>query len=93
MEIVTEVAFQCRFKPTNDCVGSGPLVWDAQADDWAFRTGASNHDWSGPIFACGDKTLGRDGAVIIDACEPIVTDGLTKAASSSMGARPCSKVW
>jgi hypothetical protein len=80
-EIITEVAFQYRFHATNDCVGSEPVVWDAQTNDWAFRNGASNHDWSEPIFACGGKSLGKGGAVITDARKSAVTDGLTKAAS------------
>jgi hypothetical protein len=81
VEIVTEVAFQYRFHATNDCVGCDPVMWDAQAGDWAFRTGASNKDWSEPIFACGGKSLGKGGAVITDARKSAVTDGLTKAAS------------
>jgi hypothetical protein len=81
VEVVCEVAFQYRFKPTNDCVGCDPVMWDAQAGDWAFRNGHSNHDWSEPIFACGGKSLGKGGAVITDARKSAVTDGLTKAAS------------
>jgi hypothetical protein len=81
VEIVTEVAFQYRFKATNDCTGCDPVMWNAQAGDWAFRNGASNHDWSEPIFACGGKSLGKGGAVITDARKSAVTDGLTKAAS------------
>jgi hypothetical protein len=81
VEVVTEVAFQYRFHATNDCVGCDPVVWDAQTGDWAFRTGASNHDWSEPILACGGKSLGKGGAVITDARKSAVTDGLTKAAS------------
>jgi hypothetical protein len=81
VEIVAEVAFQYRFKPTNDCVGCDPVMWNAGAGDWAFHTGASNKDWSEPIFTCGGKSLGKGGAVITDARKSAVTDGLTKAAS------------
>jgi hypothetical protein len=81
VEIVTEVAFQYRFHATNDCTGCDPVTWDAQGGDWAFRNGASNHDWSEAIFACGGKSLGKGGAVITDARKSAVTDGLTKAAS------------
>jgi hypothetical protein len=81
VEIVTEVAFQYRFHATNDCTGCDPVMWNAQAGDWTFRNGASNHDWSEPIFTCGGKSLGKGGAVITDARKSAVTDGLTKAAS------------
>jgi len=80
-EIVTEVTLQYRFPATNDCVGCDQVVWDAQVNDWAFRNGSSNHDWSEPIFACGGKSLGKGGAVFTDARKSAVTDGLTKAAS------------
>ena len=56
-------------------------MWDAQANDWIFRNGGSNHDWSEPIFACGGKGLGKGGAVFTDARKSAATDGLTKAAS------------
>jgi len=78
-EIVTEVAFQYRFHATNDCVGCDQVVWDAQANAWAFRNGGSNHDWSEPIFTCGGKQVVRER--ITDARKSAVTDGLTKAAS------------
>ena len=39
VEIVTEVAFQYRFHATNDCAGCDQVVWDAQANAWAFRRG------------------------------------------------------
>jgi len=78
-EIVTEVALQYRFPATNDCAGCDQVVWDAQANDWAFRNGGSNHDWSEPIFACGGKQVVRER--ITDARKSAVTDGLTKAAS------------
>jgi hypothetical protein len=80
-EIVTEVALQYRFPATNDCAGCDQVVWDAQANDWAFRNGSLNHDWSEPIFACGGKGLGKGGAIFTDARKPPVTDGLTQAAS------------
>jgi hypothetical protein len=41
MEIVTEAAFQYRFKATNDYVGCAPAVWDAGKGDWAFRNAPS----------------------------------------------------
>ena len=78
-EIVTEVAFQYRFPATNDCTGCDQVVWDAQSNDWAFRNGGSNHDWSEPILACGGKQAVRER--ITDARKSAVTDGLTKAAS------------
>ena len=81
LEIVTEVAFQYRFQATNDCVGCDKVMWDGQTRSWAFRNGASNHDWSEPVFACGGKGLGRGGAPYTDARKSAVTDGLTKAAS------------
>ena len=80
-EIVTEVALQYRFPATNDCVGCDQVVWNAQVNDWAFRNGGSNHDWSEPIFACGGKSLGKGGAPFTDARKSAVTGGLTKAAS------------
>ena len=80
-EVVTEVAFQYHFSATNDCTGCDPVAWDAQANDWAFRNGASNHDWSEPIFACGGKSIGKGGAALTDARKSGGTDGLTKAAS------------
>jgi hypothetical protein len=79
MEVVTEVAFQYRFDATNDCTGCDPAVWDAQAKDLAFRNGASNHDWSEPILACGGKQIVKER--VTDARKSAVTDGLTKAAS------------
>jgi hypothetical protein len=81
VEVVTEVALQYRFKPTNDCVGCDPVMWNAQAGDWTFRAGASNHDWSEPIFACGGHAVGKGGVPLTDARKSAVTDGLTKAAS------------
>jgi hypothetical protein len=81
VEVVCEVAFQYRFHATNDCTGCDPVVWSAQTNDWAFRTGSSNQDWSHPIYSCGGKSLGKGGAVITDARKSAVTDGLTKAAS------------
>ena len=81
VEILTEVAFQYRFHATNDCVGCDQVVWDAQANAWAFRNGGSNHDWSEPIFTCGGNSVGKGGAPITDARKSAVTDGLTKAAS------------
>jgi hypothetical protein len=81
VEIVTEVAFQYRFKPTNDCVGCDPVMWDAQAGDWSFRNGHSNHDWSEPIFACGGNSVGKGGAAFTDSRKSACTDGLTKSAS------------
>ena len=75
-EIVTEVAFQCRFVPTDECVGTGPVDWNA---GWVVRT--SEGSWSEPIFACGGKTVGKGGAAFTDARKSAVTDGLTKAAS------------
>ena len=81
VEIVTEVAFQYRFPATNDCAGCDQVVWDAQANAWAFRNGGSNGDWSEPIFACGGNSVGKGGAPITDARKSAVTDGLTKAAS------------
>jgi hypothetical protein len=81
VEVVTEVAFQYRFHATNDCTGCDPVVWDAQVGDWAFRNGASNHDWSEPILTSGGRSLGKGGAIITDARKSAVTDGLTKAAS------------
>jgi hypothetical protein len=65
VEIVTEVSFQYRFHATNGCTGCDPVMWNAQAGDWAFRTGSSNQDWSQPILACGCAGSGRDlhGAV------------------------------
>lgn len=81
VEIITEVALQYRFKATNDCVGCDKVIWDAQARGWTFRNGASNRDWSEPVFACGGKGLGRGGAPYTDARKSAVTDGLTKAAS------------
>ena len=80
-EIVTEVALQYRFNATNDCVGCDKVVWNAQTADWAFRNGASNNDWSEPIFACGGKSVGKGGAPFTDARKSAVTDGLTKGAS------------
>jgi len=80
-EIVTEVALQYRFPAKNDCAGCDQVVWDAQASNWAFRNGGSNHDWSEPIFACGGKSPGKGGAPCTDARKSAVTDGLTKAAS------------
>jgi hypothetical protein len=80
-EIVTEVALQYRFPATNDCTGCDQVVWDAQANDWTFRDGGSNHNWSEPIFACGGKSLGKGGAPFTDARKSAVTDGLTRAAS------------
>ena len=65
-EIVSEVALQYRFPATND---------------WAFRNGGSNHDWSEPTFTCGGKSLGKRGAVFTDARKSAATDGLTQAAS------------
>jgi hypothetical protein len=81
VEVVTEVALQYRFDGTNDCAGCDKVLWDAQTNDWSFRKGASNHDWSEPIFACGGKGLGKGGAPFTDARKSAVTDGLTKAAS------------
>jgi hypothetical protein len=81
VEVVTEVALQYRFSATNDCAGCDKVLWDAQTNDWSFRKGASNHDWSEPIFACGGKGLGKGGAPFTDARKSAVTDGLTKAAS------------
>ena len=81
VEIVTEVALQYRFPATDDCAGNDPVVWDAQAGNWAFPNGHSNHDWSEPILACGGKGLGKGSAIITDARKSAVTDGLTKAAS------------
>jgi hypothetical protein len=81
IEVVTEVAFQYRFHATNECVGAEPVMWNAQAGDWAFRNGASNHDWSEPIFACGGHAVGKGGVALTDARKSSVTDGLTKAAS------------
>jgi hypothetical protein len=81
VEIVTEVAFQYRFHATNDCTGTDPVTWNAQTNDWAFRNGHSNQDWSHPIYSCGGKSLGKGGGVITDARKSAVTDGLTKAAS------------
>jgi hypothetical protein len=81
VEIVTEVAFQYRFKATNECVGCDPVVWDAGRADWAYRNGHSNHDWSEPIFASGGKLVGKGSAPLTDARKSAVTDGLTKAAS------------
>jgi hypothetical protein len=80
-EIITEVAFQYRFSATNDCTGCDPVVWDAQANDWTFRNGHSNHNWSEPIFASGGKLVGKGSAPLTDARKSAVTDGLTKAAS------------
>jgi hypothetical protein len=80
-EIVTEVAFQYRFPASNDVVGCDKVVWDAQTADWAYRNGASNNDWSEPIFAAGGRSLGKGGAPFTDARKSAVTDGLTKAAS------------
>jgi hypothetical protein len=81
VEIVTEVAFQFRFKATNDCTGCDPVVWDAQANDWTFCNGHSNRDWSEPIFASGGRLVGKGSAPLTDARKSAVTDGLTKAAS------------
>ena len=81
IEIVTEVALQYRFNASNDCTGCDQVVWDVQANDWAFRKGASNNDWSEPIFACGGKMAGGGSAPTTDARKSAVTDGLTKAAS------------
>ena len=78
-EIITEVAFQYRFKATNDCTGCDRIVWNAQTGDWDHRN--SNHDWSEPIFAAGGKSVGKGGAPFTDARKSAVTDGLTKAAS------------
>jgi hypothetical protein len=79
VEIIAEVALQFRFAATNDCTGCDRAVWDAQANDWAFRN--SNNDWSEPIFAAGGKSVGKGGAAFTDARKSAVTDGLTKAAS------------
>jgi hypothetical protein len=57
-EVVTEVAFQYRFPVTNDCTGCDPVVWSAKSNDWAFRNGASDHDWGEPILACRGKSIG-----------------------------------
>jgi hypothetical protein len=81
VEVVTEVALQYRFNSTNDCAGCDKVLWDAQTNDWSFRKGASNNDWSEPIFACGGKGPGKGGAPFTDARKSAVTDGLTKAAS------------
>jgi hypothetical protein len=81
VEIVTEVALQYCFRATNDCAGSDKVLWDAQTKDWSFRKGASNHDCSEPILACGGSGPGRGGAPYTDARKSAVTDGLTKAAS------------
>lgn len=81
VEIVTEVALQYRFHATNDCVGCDQVVWNAQAEDWAFRDHGSNHDWSEPVFACGGRGIGKGSAPLTDARKSAVTDGLTKAAS------------
>jgi hypothetical protein len=78
-EIITEVAMQYRYHATNNCVGCDRIVWDTQANAWAFRN--SNHDWSEPIFAAGGKSVGKGGAAYTDARKSAVTDGLTKAAS------------
>jgi len=81
VEFVTEVALQYRFKASNGCTGCDQVMWDTQANNWAFRTGGSNHDWSEPIFACGGHGLGKGSAPLTDARKSAVTDGLTKAAS------------
>ena len=77
-EIVTEVAFQYRFSPTDDCVGTGPVDWNS---GWAIRTSEIGTAWSEPILACGGKSVGKGGAAFTDARKSAVTDGLTKAAS------------
>jgi len=82
-EVITEVALQYRFPATNDCAGCDQVVWDAQANDWDFRNGGSNHDWSEPIFACGGNSVGKGGAPTTDARKSAVTDGLTKATSGT----------
>ena len=47
-EVITEVALQYRFPATDDCVGCDPVVWDAQANDWAFRNGSSTTTGASP---------------------------------------------
>jgi hypothetical protein len=75
------VALQYRLDPTNECAGCDKVVWDAQTHDWSFRKGASDKDWSEPIFACGGRGLGKGSTPFTDARKSAVTDGLTKAAS------------
>ena len=77
-EIVTEVAFQYRFVPTSDCVGTGPVDWNA---GWVVRNSELSTAWSEPILACGGKSVGKGGSAFTDARKSAVTDGLTKAAS------------
>ena len=77
-EIVTEVALQYRFVPTSDCVGTGPVDWNA---GWAICTSEVSTAWSEPVLACGGKSVGKGGAAFTDARKSAVTDGLTKAAS------------
>jgi hypothetical protein len=81
VEVVTEVAFQYRFHATNDCAGCDPVMWNAEVGDWVFRTGASNHDWSEPIFACGGHAIGKGSVPATDGRKSSTTDALTKAVS------------
>lgn len=74
-EVVTEVALQFR---VNDG-GCDPVVWDAQARNWAFAPDSGA--WAWPILAPGGRRPGKGNAPITDARKGAVTDGLTKAAS------------
>jgi hypothetical protein len=51
VEIVSEVTFQYCFKPTNDHVGSGLLVWDAQAGDGASTQARPTTTGGRPSFS------------------------------------------
>ncbi|MCA9796403.1 MAG: hypothetical protein KC910_31565 [Candidatus Eremiobacteraeota bacterium] len=74
-EVVTEVALQFRVVDG----GCDPVVWDAQARNWAFAPDSGA--WAWPIYSPGGRRPGKGNAPITDARKGAVTDGLTKAAS------------
>ena len=74
-EVLTEVALQFRVAEG----GCDPVVWDAQARNWAFAPDSGA--WSWPIYAPGGRRPGKGNAPLTDARKGSITDGLTKAAS------------
>ena len=74
-EVLTEVALQFRVAEG----GCDPVVWDAQARNWAFAPDSGA--WSWPIYAPGGRRPNKGNAPFTDARKGAITDGLTKAAS------------